>query len=401
MNYTKPDYYNEFTCIASECPDTCCANWQIAIDKKTLQKYKELNGPFANRMNNSVDWKNGVFEQYERRCTFLNEDKLCDIYIENGPDMMCKICKSYPRHVEEYQTNNDIFLSMSCPEVARIILSKENPVTFIETERKMKSPRKNNDEYISEELYVQLQTARNAMISILQNREHTIYLRMSLVLALSHDIQNRIANDNVQEITQVVTNYLQPKRQKYLLEKILSTVSLQSVKNQYTVSKHMLKAVMSLYPLTKKWERSLAETYDRLFKMNPERYAKKKCEFLLYMKNRKASLDYEVQYEQLMVYFLFHYYCGAVYDEQQYAKVKYAVLSTFLIEELLFALWLDNGFELMDQDIVDIAYQYSREIEHSDENYLKLEKSLIQKKVFSLKNILTSLAAEGILFLTN
>ena len=39
MLYTIPDYYNEFSCIAGDCPDTCCAGWQIVIDKKSLKKY--------------------------------------------------------------------------------------------------------------------------------------------------------------------------------------------------------------------------------------------------------------------------------------------------------------------------------------------------------------------------
>ena len=36
MLYTIPDYYHEFSCIAGECEDTCCAGWQIVIDEKTL-----------------------------------------------------------------------------------------------------------------------------------------------------------------------------------------------------------------------------------------------------------------------------------------------------------------------------------------------------------------------------
>lgn len=34
MRFTIPDYYREFTCIAGECPDTCCAGWQIIYDRR-------------------------------------------------------------------------------------------------------------------------------------------------------------------------------------------------------------------------------------------------------------------------------------------------------------------------------------------------------------------------------
>lgn len=46
MQYTIPDYYKEFTCIADKCEDTCCAGWKIVIDKKSLNKYKHVKGKF-------------------------------------------------------------------------------------------------------------------------------------------------------------------------------------------------------------------------------------------------------------------------------------------------------------------------------------------------------------------
>ena len=86
MQYTFPNYYKEFSCIAGACPDTCCAGWQIVIDDQTLKKYQHFKGPFRNRLHNDIDWKQHVFRQYNRRCAFLNEENLCDIYTEAGPE---------------------------------------------------------------------------------------------------------------------------------------------------------------------------------------------------------------------------------------------------------------------------------------------------------------------------
>lgn len=44
MRYIKPDYYDEFACIADRCPDTCCAGWQIMIDEDSLEKYERVKG---------------------------------------------------------------------------------------------------------------------------------------------------------------------------------------------------------------------------------------------------------------------------------------------------------------------------------------------------------------------
>lgn len=113
MEITRPDYYKEFSCIAGACPDTCCAGWQIVIDDKSLKKYKRVKGTFRNRLHNDIDWKEKVFRQYEKRCAFLNEDSLCDIYSEVGKRMLCDTCRKYPRHIEEFEGLREYSLSVS------------------------------------------------------------------------------------------------------------------------------------------------------------------------------------------------------------------------------------------------------------------------------------------------
>ena len=135
MQFTFPNYYKEFSCIAGACPDTCCAGWQIVIDDKTLKKYQHFKGPFRNRLHNDIDWKEHVFRQYNHRCAFLNEENLCDIYTEAGPKMFCSTCRNYPRHIEEFEGLREISLSLSCPEAAGILLSQKEKVQFVTREK--------------------------------------------------------------------------------------------------------------------------------------------------------------------------------------------------------------------------------------------------------------------------
>ena len=39
MLYVIPDYYKEFKCVADQCEDTCCAGWQIVIDRRSMIRY--------------------------------------------------------------------------------------------------------------------------------------------------------------------------------------------------------------------------------------------------------------------------------------------------------------------------------------------------------------------------
>lgn len=47
MQYTAPHYYKKFQCIGGDCPDTCCAGWQIQIDPASLRKYRKTKGPLG------------------------------------------------------------------------------------------------------------------------------------------------------------------------------------------------------------------------------------------------------------------------------------------------------------------------------------------------------------------
>ena len=94
MQYIIPHYYKKFACIGGDCPDTCCAGWQIMIDPASLKKYRQTKGRLGSRLHNEIDWEEGAFRQYEKRCAFLNEENLCDLYIEgNGSGMFCKTCR--------------------------------------------------------------------------------------------------------------------------------------------------------------------------------------------------------------------------------------------------------------------------------------------------------------------
>lgn len=84
MRYLKPHFYDQFVCTAGDCPDTCCAGWQIVIDEDSLERYGNEKSEFGKRLRNSIDWEEECFYQNNRRCAFLNDENLCDLYKELG-----------------------------------------------------------------------------------------------------------------------------------------------------------------------------------------------------------------------------------------------------------------------------------------------------------------------------
>ena len=120
-----------------------------------------------------------------------------------------------------------------------------------------------------------------------------------------------------------------------------------------------------------------------------------------YETRRRAFLESEigkrlpVLKEQLMVYFVFTYFCGAVYNGNPYGKMKMAATATLLIEELAQALWTDQGGRLTFLDFADGAHRFSREVEHSDSNKAVLEEALVRRPGFALRRLLAAVESDG------
>ena len=45
MDLLKPDYYDDFSCIADKCTISCCREWKINVDDVTYRKWKAVQPP--------------------------------------------------------------------------------------------------------------------------------------------------------------------------------------------------------------------------------------------------------------------------------------------------------------------------------------------------------------------
>ncbi len=383
MIYTVPHYYSRFHCVAGECEDTCCAGWSIMIDDASLKKYKKQKDGFGNRLKNSIDWKEQTFKQYEKRCAFLNEDNLCDMYTEAGPAMLCKTCRNYPRHIEEFEGVREISLSLSCMEAAKLILGIEEKVTFLSKETEREESYDDFDFF----LYTKLVDVRDLLLEIMQNRSLDSGLRMAVVLSLGHDLQRRIRDGKLYEVDQLLERYRRDDMPKIISKKI-SGYRIQDTERFHRMKK-MVDSLNELEVLKEDWTVYVEDLRKELYGNGPEAYANSRRDFGEFIgKDEEFHKLWNRWCEQLMVYFLFTYFCGAVYDEHAYEKVKLAVYSTLVIQELAHGLWEKQNRSLSFHDFLELAHRYSREAEHSDLNLQKLEEMFIKDEQFGMKNLL-------------
>ena len=393
MLYTIPHYYKKFQCIAGECPDTCCAGWQIVIDDRTREKYRRAEGVFGNRLHNSIDWKESCFQQYEGRCAFLNDENLCDIYQEAGKEMLCRTCRNYPRHIEEFEGSREISLSLSCPEAARLILSCREPVQFLTAEKAGEEEYEDFDFF----LYTKLTDARDLMIRLLQDRREPVSLRIAMVLSLGHDLQRRIRSGQLFLVDQLLERYgkegafrrMEERIKPYRVDKKSRSRLVRELFEIFG-ELELLKADWPQY--VKRAEQGVAQEEEQ-FAAGEEAAQVTAGEETAaeWKKETQDETSWEIWMEQLMVYFVFTYFCGAVYDENAYGKIKLAVVSTLLICEITRGIFADpsersgkNLFSILTES----AWKYSKEIEHSDVNLGHLERLFREKSCCGLENLL-------------
>lgn len=373
MLYNIPDYYKEFGCIADKCEDTCCAGWQIVIDKESLQKYKKIRGDFRKRMLKSVNWFSGTFRQdKDKRCAFLNENNLCDLYLACGEEGFCKTCREYPRHTEEFEGVREITLSLSCPEVARIVMNRKEPVQFISYEKDGEEEFDDFDPF----LYSVLDDARKEMIRLLQDRSLSVAERTVLVLGMAHDMQGRMNRRELFDCMTVIDKYGTDRALTYVRE-YLNRAEVKE--KEVTLADTMFGHLYQLELLREEWGVLLDETRDLLYS-DMDAYRGLRNEFAEYQAgNTDVAVD--ILLEQMLVYFLFTYFPGAVYDGEIYAKAQLAVYCVWMIWELWMARWLKNEKSLDLEEMTGLVYRFSREVEHSDVNLKTIEK-IMEKKWF-------------------
>ncbi len=377
MQITYPNYYKEFSCSADKCKDTCCAGWGIVVDDNTLKKYEKVPGGFGRRLWKQIDWREKTFYQKEGRCAFLNEENLCDICTELGETFFCDTCRRYPRHIEEFENLREISLSLSCPEAAEIILKRQERVRFITKEKKMYQEEYEEFDFF---LFDKLMDARTFLLELLQDRNYSIEYRMGTALGFTHDMQRRIRNQEIFQIDQLIEKYGGADAEQQL-EKRQKRYKGYEKERMYILN-DMMEALKRLEILNPQFPETVETFRKLLFGRGNIWYQTKRRLF------QETEYYKETVLEQLMVYFLFTYFCGAVYDEEAYAKMKMAVVSTLLIQEWMMAIWIEKGNQMDFSEIVDISYRYSRELEHSDLNLGIMEDMMRKEELFSIKNLL-------------
>lgn len=202
MLVIKPEFYDDFKCIADKCSDCCCVGWEIVVDNETREKYKNIKGEFGEKIRASLvkDEDNEIcFELDENeRCPFLNKNNLCDIIINCGEDALCSICSEHPRFYNEFSEVIECGLGLCCEEVCRLLLENDRPLVYIE--EVLSEDESSMDFLLDDEEYFEMYNIKVKMFEILRRDMNFNDKIIALKEIVEKEINERIELDSDEKI---------------------------------------------------------------------------------------------------------------------------------------------------------------------------------------------------------
>ena len=438
MRHIHSHNYEAFTCTAGACPASCCkGGWQIMIDDEHLKQYTQDTGDCAlnKRLAEGVDLVEQWFNQEDGDCRLLDKDGLCAIQRALGEEALCDTCRRYPRHVEEFRGVREWSLSLSCPEAARIILENKDRLMFSVDEDD--EPENDADyEDFNDDFYYLLNEARDRIFDIIQSRNYSFRDKAILISGYVFGIQDCIDNENFEllqpyieseiglaevqdEYGHITKQFVFDMDESYLQELAeaaeadmdeanadyadeadgydteagieqsdiseqpcdaigyasgadladsdtageddeliadgINVIDETTEINYEPLHRNLFSVMFNLETLAGDWDTIIDNTWE---KWNPA---------------LELNAEQEIQAEQLLMFWVYTYFCGAVYDGWVYSKAMLAISSTWWILQINAANHFEGG-------IIEAAYRYAREIEHSDENLNALEEWFMRRE---------------------
>lgn len=132
MKIIQADYIKIFQCDGKICNSRCCRDWQVPVDADIFEKFLALGDEeiLKNILRTEENFQ-AIKLTSQNKCSFLGEDFLCKLQKKHGENFLPAICQTYPRVI--YKLGEEIFLqsmTLTCPVAARIILLREDKISF-------------------------------------------------------------------------------------------------------------------------------------------------------------------------------------------------------------------------------------------------------------------------------
>ena len=343
MKQVTLDYTAGFSCLAGDCPDTCCKDWEIILDDADIVRYQALPGALGEQVRAAMTRTpegETMWRLVDGHCALLREDGLCPIQCACGEAALCRTCRMHPRFIEEYGAVQELTLALSCPGAARLLLRRETPLRLVESTTD--DPVTPNE--LDPDLYLSLLRIRRAMLSLAQERALPLPERMGLILALAERTQPLLDTGRYARVDGVCQRFE---------DRAARARPLARVRRRILADGSFLPCWMVLRNME-----HLTDEFPRL--LDRVNHAEPPDDF---------EARFPAQSENLLVYFLFRYVLKAVNDGQLLPRAEGCLFHVIALRYLCGAAHAQTPEAL--QPVVSL---YCKEVEHSEENLRLLQR---------------------------
>lgn len=387
-----PKYLKEFECIGGKCEDSCCIGWDIDIDKTTFRQYykvqdKEMKKMFQKNVHNNeycqspdVDYGK-VKLKGDKRCPFLDEDNYCIIYSKLGEEYLSNVCTSFPRILNKIDGYYEMSLDVSCPEAARILLSKKEGIEFEESEETLgkhiiSSEIDTKSKEFKDSPMKYLKEIRDLSIKIIKNRKFDLNKRLYILGEFINELEEELKY-NYKDAPKFIKEYdidsvndpYEKDEFSYLLQVdfFKKTMKYLNILNEVDslYFKECTRAVMSGF----NFEEDNISKYSDLYIKAFEDYSE---EFI----NKNSYI-----FENYLVNFMYNYMfpfseTQSVFDGYIMLLMRYSFIRFYLVGMYL------NNKEESKEDVIKFIQVFSKSIGHH-RNYLVNLLKYIKEKEFN------------------
>ncbi len=357
MKYLVADFFEDFECVGGSCSNTCCADWSIPVDDETAAVYRKVSGELGKKLQDHLMEKNGItyFRLTEQsRCPFLTEENLCELYQKLGKEYMCRICTQYPRSAVRY---GDIYfntLTLSCPEVARMMLERTESLEFDFAEKEEDE----KQEELDWELFNTLIGGLTRGADMLQNRTLPLSVRLRMLVLFTSALQQRI--DAGMDASDILECFSSPEN--------------------YAEYAQLLSAFSADYSAKISAFRDFCRNFER-FSERDQKCLKRLLGSLDSSLDRWDSFfmilespEYDIQYEHFCIYYLFRYYMSAMKTRKPLRQTAILIYILNILKCFAVLRFDSAAARLPLSEQIDIFSTLSRVFDHSadDKNFERL-----------------------------
>ena len=368
MELHLPACWPQFHCIASACTHNCCIGWEIDIDEKTAQRYRQLDGPLGEELRQKIDWEapDGPFFQLEgERCPFLTGENLCEIQQALGHEGLCEICSQHPRFQNTFGKLKEMGLGLCCEEAARLIFTGPRPSVLMT--QTVDEPEEELENALLLEPLLQL---RETMFRLLEQTDRPFSQRLTKLLSLAGEAQDWLSALPDELTDKPVLPDFSPAAETApapilpVLDSVVETFS-------------------QMEPVDDEWEQSLARVEGWLSALTEEEWQAAGKGF------SRDAFGQEV-YLRLAEYLLYRYLLQSLEDRDLLTRVQMVVISCVMVRMMELAEQREN-FTL--DDCIRLTGLWSRQLEYSLENLALLADACFLEPQLQYEPLLTLAAS--------